>query len=74
MGDPERPTPLPRGPLQGLADLNEVVSEHQAEIPTFVRGLIVGAFVGAAIAGSRLFRRWRRRSRRAPSDEGPGGA
>lgn len=49
-----------RGPLQGLQDLSEIVAEHPPRMGAFVRGLTIGALVGAAIAGSAIWRRWRR--------------
>ncbi len=49
-----------RGPLQGLQDLSEIVAEHPPRVGAFVRGLTIGALVGAAIAGSAIWRRWRR--------------
>jgi hypothetical protein len=57
------PAGAPRGPLQGLADLNEIVTGHKPDMSTFLRGLVVGAFVGAAIAGSTVLRRWRQSRR-----------
>jgi hypothetical protein len=39
------------------------------ERPSFVRGLAMGALVGAAIAGSTLWTRWRAR-RDGPQDDG----
>ena len=51
---------LPRGPLQGLQDLSQAVG-RPPQMSTFLRGLVVGAFVGAAIAGSAI---WRRRANR----------
>jgi len=62
MADP----PTPRGPLQGLQELNDVIGEHQPQMSTFLRGIVVGAFVGAAIAGSTMVRRWRRGHGRPP--------
>lgn len=56
--------PLPiRGPLQGLGDLSEFVADHPLRPSTFVRGLTIGALVGAAIAGSAIWRRWLRRDK-----------
>ena len=49
-----------RGPLQGLRDLSDIVAEHPPRMGAFVRGLTIGALVGAAIAGSAIWRRWRR--------------
>jgi hypothetical protein len=60
-GDSAPPdVPEIRGPLQGLQDLSEIVAEHPPHMGAFVRGLTVGALVGAAIAGSAIWRRWRR--------------
>ncbi len=57
---PEKTPPPIRGPLQGLEDLSDFVSEHPLRTGTFVRGLTVGALVGAALAGLSVWRRWRR--------------
>jgi hypothetical protein len=57
--------PPPRGPLQGLQDLSQIISDHPIDTGTFLRGLTVGALVGAAIAGSAIWRRWRRGGRRS---------
>ena len=54
---------LPRGPLQGLQDLSKQLSGQPKGMSTFFRGLVVGAFVGAAIAGSAILRRRKDRSR-----------
>jgi hypothetical protein len=51
-----------RGPLQGLADLAELLGGESADSKRFLRGLAIGALVGAAIAGSTIWRR--RRDRR----------
>ncbi len=37
------------------------------QLATFLRGLVIGAFVGGAIAGSRIWARIRNRSHRSPS-------
>lgn len=37
--------------------------------PSFLRGLTLGALVGAAIAGSTLWNRWRRRKSRVVDRE-----
>jgi hypothetical protein len=67
--DPEK-TPSPvRGPLQGLADVSEILGEHPVHLGTFVRGLTIGALVGAAVAGSALWRRWVRRGRKRPNPD-----
>ena len=52
----------PRGPLQGLSDLAKSIGgdPSQPQMSTFLRGRVVGAFVGAAVAGSAI---WRRRNR-----------
>jgi hypothetical protein len=47
----------PRGPLQGLQDLSQLMTGKQPRMSTFLRGLVFGAFVGAAIAGSAILRR-----------------
>ena len=62
--DPEK-APLPiRGPLQGLDDLSEFVSSHPVHAGTFVRGLTIGALVGAAVAGLSIWRRLHRDEQR----------
>jgi hypothetical protein len=51
----------PRGPLEGLKDLAEVLgNDDEARSRSFIRGLTVGAIVGAMIAGSTI---WQRRHR-----------
>jgi len=47
----------PRGPLQGLQELSQLMTGKQPQMSTFLRGLVFGAFVGAAIAGSAILRR-----------------
>ena len=63
--------PLRRGPLQGLQDVADALSDEH-NMSTFIRGLTVGALVGAALAGSRVWQR-RHRKRRPPTSkpEGP---
>ena len=63
--DDGAPPPV-RGPLQGLQDLAEYIGEHPVHTGTFLRGLTIGALVGAAIAGSAIWRRWRRESKGPP--------
>ena len=50
-----------RTPLQGLADLAELMSGESAGSRRFLGGLALGALVGAAIAGSTIWQRHRRR-------------
>jgi hypothetical protein len=52
--------PPVRGPLQGLQDLATILEEHPPRLRSFWRGLAIGALVGAAIAGSAVWRRARR--------------
>ncbi len=69
--DPDNDTapPLIRGPLQGLGDLSDFMAEHPVHTGTFLRGLTIGALVGAAVAGLSIWRRVRRDgSKDAPSD------
>lgn len=61
--DPEPPSY--RGPLQGLAELAELLGGETPGSRRFLRGLALGALVGAAIAGSRL---WARRGHVEPGD------
>lgn len=49
-----------RGPLAGLADLAATLGDPTSALSTFLRGLVLGALVGAAIAGARMRRRRRR--------------
>lgn len=63
--DGEREPVAYRSPLQNLADLSNLIGREQPRLASFVRGALVGALVGAAIAGSSL---WRRRRRRRPPD------
>ena len=65
--DGEREPVTYRSPLQNLAELSDLIGREQPRLATFVRGALVGALVGAAIAGSSLWRR-RRRRRRRPRD------
>ncbi len=58
---------LQRGPLQGLKDLSDLLADEQPRMGTFLRGLTIGALVGAAIAGSTIWQR-RRRERARPPD------
>lgn len=59
---PEVPIPSTiRGPLAGLSDLAAALRDPSSALSTFLRGLALGALVGAAIAGSRFWRRRRRR-------------
>jgi len=58
--EPEPPALPVRGPLQGLQDLSQIITSHPVNTGSFVRGLTIGALVGAAIAGSAIWRRWRR--------------
>ena len=44
-------------------------ADHSPIVSNFLRGLTTGALVGAAIAGSALWNRYRR-SHRPPSDQG----
>jgi len=55
VGDPG-PRPY-RGPLQGLAELAELMGGESPASRRFLRGLALGALVGAAIAGSRIWAR-----------------
>ena len=54
-----------RSPIQGLADLAELLAGESAGSKRFLGGLALGALVGAAIAGSTIWQR--RQLRRAKS-------
>ncbi len=56
-----------RGPLAGLSELAEFLGDERRQA-TFLRGLTIGALVGAAIAGSRI---WRRRRPNRPETGEP---
>ncbi len=57
----EAPVPSTvRGPLAGLVDLAAALGDPASAPSTFLRGLALGALVGAAVAGVRLRRRRRR--------------
>jgi hypothetical protein len=62
----------PRSPIQGLTDLSELLAQEQPRVSKFVRGLAVGALVGAAIAGSTIWQRRRRQQQKAAEAEGRG--
>ncbi len=52
-----------RGPLQGLLDVAGLLEKHPVNTGAFLRGLTIGALVGAAVAGSAIWRRWVRNGR-----------
>ena len=59
--------------LTRLTKAAEAVSGDDQRAATFARGLVLGALVGAAIAGSTLWQRRRQASPAAPEiDEGIG--
>jgi len=60
QGEAEEPVLPVRGPLQGLQDISQAISAHPLRTRSFLRGLTIGALVGAALAGSAMWRRWRR--------------
>ena len=55
----ERPVTY-RGPVQGLADLAELLGGESKDSKRFLRGLALGALVGAAVAGSTIWQRRRK--------------
>jgi hypothetical protein len=56
-----------RGPVQGLADLADFLRPEPERTGSFMRGIVIGALVGAAIAGSAI---WQRRHARQDTDTG----
>jgi hypothetical protein len=63
---------MSKGSSMGLDRLTRVAEEAMGEDPraaTFVRGLMLGALVGAAIAGSTI---WQRRHGRSEALADPG--
>lgn len=50
-------------PLGGLADLAELLGGESPRSRRFLRGLVIGGLVGAALAGSSLLGRRRRPDR-----------
>jgi hypothetical protein len=68
---PGRTPSTPRGPVQGLADVAELLGGGRTErTGSFARGLVIGALVGAAIAGSAI---WQRRRRPERDTDDPAG-
>ena len=58
----DRPSGVPAAgprPLGGLVDLAELLGGDSERSRRFLGGLVVGALVGAALAGGSLFRRRR---------------
>jgi hypothetical protein len=51
-------------------DVSDIVGEHPIHLGTFLRGVTIGALVGAALAGSAIWRRWRRRPDRPDRPDG----
>jgi hypothetical protein len=58
-------------PLDRLVRLVEGASDDDIRATTFVRGLALGALVGAAIAGSTIWQRRRHPSPDAGTEKGP---
>lgn len=54
---PAQPRPTGPRPLGGLADLAELLGGDTDRSKRFLGGLVVGALVGAALAGGSLLRR-----------------
>ena len=59
------PTP-PRGPLQGLEDLSELLDDERFDRSRSCAGLTIGALVGAALAGLSIWRRLSQEPRKPP--------
>lgn len=59
----------PRSVVERLAPEVFDGSDHSPAVSTFVRGLTTGALVGAAIAGSALWSRYRRSRQRAQDEQ-----
>jgi hypothetical protein len=60
-------SPKPRTPSSIVDAISERLSSNE-DRPPFLRGLTLGALVGAAIAGSTLWNRWRARKAEPHSD------
>jgi hypothetical protein len=56
-GDRRAAIPTGLRPLGGLADLAELFGGESARSRKFLGGLVIGALVGAAVAGGSLVRR-----------------
>ena len=54
-------------PLERLIRAIDPADDDQAKVSTFARGLVIGAMVGAAIAGSTLWQRRRPGAKPRPS-------
>ena len=63
----DRTPPTPRGPIQGLAEVAQLLNGRSERGGSFARGLVLGALVGAAIAGSAIWRRRRERGDGPPT-------
>lgn len=58
--------------LTRLTKAADVVTGDDQRAATFARGLVLGALVGAAIAGSTLWQRRRQAGPRLPAPDAPG--
>lgn len=67
--EPEDGPPPVRGPLQGLVDVSDLLGAHPPHVGTFLRGLTIGALVGAVLAGSTILRRWVRGGKNRPTKD-----
>jgi hypothetical protein len=61
-------SPKARTPASIVDAISERFSANE-DRPSFLRGLTLGALVGAAIAGSTLWNRWQRRKARIDDGE-----
>lgn len=59
-------------PLERLIRSIDPADDDQAKVSTFARGLVIGALVGAAIAGSTIWQRRRQGAKpRPPAQDRP---
>jgi hypothetical protein len=62
---------MSEGPIEGLIRAVDPEGDDGTRASNFARGLVLGALVGAAIAGSTIWQRRHARPAKAPVAEGP---